>query len=261
MLVCLPVSVSVLCLFVVGLYTVFRTAFSVPVARFTLPFCVRFSCSASHVFAFGKNLSCVRGSCRLTPNMTRKPPDAPSAPAPAGASVASAPAGRARRKHPAGPGRPRLGESERRTVTVALTLTPAERAEAEARARAAGLRLAPYLRACAGLDGPAGGDPAALASSPGPAGVERLALLREAVRQLGKVGSNVNQIARAANAALLADEPVAPQLAAATSALAALRAALADLREWPSIKVSTPAERGAAPRAAALEPGSRRGRR
>jgi hypothetical protein len=142
---------------------------------------------------------------------------------------------------------------------VALTLTPTERAEAERRAAAAGLRLAPYLRQAA-LGGPAGGDPAALASPTGPAQVERLALLREAVRQLGKVGSNVNQIARAANAALLADEPVRPQLAAAEAALLTLRDALADLRQWPGIKTSTPAERGAAPRAGALEPGTRRGR-
>lgn len=191
--------------------------------------------------------------------MTRKPPSAPAAPAPAGASGASAADGARRRKHPAGPGRPRLSESERRTVTVALTLTPTERAEAEQRAAAAGLRLAPYLRQAA-LGGPPGGDPAAPASSPGPAQVERLALLREAVRQLAKAGSNVNQIARAANAALLADEPVRPQLAAAEAALADLRAALAQLREWPGIKTSTPAERGA-PGAAALEPGGgRRGR-
>ncbi len=192
--------------------------------------------------------------------MTRKTPAArPPAPAPAGASAASAAGGARRRKHPAGPGRPRLSESERRTVTVALTLTPAERDEAERRAAATGLRLAPYLREAA-LGGPPGGDPAALASSHGPAQVERLALLREAVRQLAKAGSNVNQIAHAANSALLAGEPVAPQIAAAEAALADLRAALADLRQWPGIKTSIPAERGA-PRAAALEPGAARRRR
>ena len=193
--------------------------------------------------------------------MTRKTPSAPAAPAPAGASGASAAGGARRRRHPAGPGRPRLAPDERRTVTVALTLTPAERAEAERRASAAGLRLAPYLRACAGLGGPPGGAPAAAPAIPGPADVERLALLREAVRQLAKAGANVNQIARAANAALLADEPVRPQIAAAEDALADLRAALAQLREWPGIKTSIPAERGAAPRAGALEPGGARRRR
>ena len=195
---------------------------------------------------------------RLPPIMNRKAASEPPAPAPAG-SGAALPA-RSKRQRKPGPGRPRLAESEARTVSVTLTLTEAEAELARKRAAAAGLRLRPYLRACAGLSGPQGGDPAAPAPSIGAAEVERLALLREAVRQLGKAGSNVNQIAHHANIEAAAGRAVAPALAGSAEALVALRDALAELRLWPGIRVSLPSDRAGSAGPPVRRGGKRRGR-
>lgn len=136
------------------------------------------------------------------------------------------------RKRRPGPGRPRLDERERRTVRLTVRLTERELSVATERAAAVGLRLRAYLRACA-LEG---GDPAVSTPSSGAAQIERLALLRDALRHLAKAGSNVNQIARHANRAALEDKPVPPVLAAAAEALAELRAALVELRTWPALR-------------------------
>ena len=142
---------------------------------------------------------------------------------------------------------------ERRTVTVAISLTETERVEALRRATAVGLRLAPYLRACAGLWRAVDCESDSDSRSVGPEEVERLALLREALRQLARAGSNCNQIAHAANAAALQGKPMGPVLAGTEAALADLRAALSELRTWPGLRLarraraSVPPERGTDP--------------
>jgi hypothetical protein len=85
----------------------------------------------------------------------------------------------------------RSGSEKRQRRAVSIRLLPDELAAIAERARAAGLSFAGYLRACAlGSAGPR-------ARRSPPINAE---LLAHAVAALNKVGSNLNQIARALNA-------------------------------------------------------------
>lgn len=85
--------------------------------------------------------------------------------------------------------RARSGSQKRqRQRVVSVRLTEAEYEALQERARLCGLAVGAYVRACAFGDT----GPRALRAPP----VER-ELLAAAVAQLGKLGSNVNQIARA----------------------------------------------------------------
>ena len=81
-------------------------------------------------------------------------------------------------------------EKRRAAKTVSARLTPAEYAEIEERASRSGLTLSAFSRAC-------------LLGAPGPRAKRRPSierrLLSEATSELNKVGSNINQIARALN--------------------------------------------------------------
>ena len=168
------------------------------------------------------------------------------------------------RRRRAGPGRPRLNAHERRTVHVTLTLTETEADAARERAAAVGLRLRPYLRQAA-LGDPVGGDPAVQATdttgsserggaglrpaptlSAGAVAAERLALLRRIAGDLGKVGSNLNQLAHRANEARVADNNVGAVLAgqadALAKALADWRRTLREIQQWPGLRVTLPRE-------------------
>ena len=81
-------------------------------------------------------------------------------------------------------------EARQRAARVTVRFLPDEHAELEARASAAGLSPSAYLRACA--LGDAG--PRARRSPT----VER-SLAAQAIAELNKAGSNLNQIARAVN--------------------------------------------------------------
>jgi len=81
-------------------------------------------------------------------------------------------------------------EARQRAARVTVRFLPDEHAELEARAAAAGLSPSAYLRACA--LGDAG--PRARRSPT----VER-SLAAQAIAELNKAGSNLNQIARAVN--------------------------------------------------------------
>lgn len=81
-------------------------------------------------------------------------------------------------------------EARQRAARVTVRFLPEEHAELEARAAAAGLSPSAYLRACA--LGDAG--PRARRSPT----VER-SLAAQAIAELNKAGSNLNQIARAVN--------------------------------------------------------------
>lgn len=94
-------------------------------------------------------------------------------------------------------------------------MTPDERAELDKRADSAGLSVAAYLRAAAlGTAGPRA------ARKPPVAKQELVRVLA----QLGKIGSNVNQIARAVNSG---DDPngLADDIKAAVAAIAEMQAA------------------------------------
>lgn len=138
-------------------------------------------------------------------------------------------------------------------MTVAIALTEFEHAEALRRASAAGLRLAPYLRACAGLWRDEDGASTVRRISGGAEEVERLALLREALRHLARAGANCNQIAHAANVAALEGSQMGATLAGAEAALADLRVALSEVRNLPELRpaararISVSPERGRDP--------------
>ena len=112
----------------------------------------------------------------------------------------------------------RSGSQKRqRHRTIGVSVTPEEHAAIAVKARASGKSQAAYLRACA-LGSPG---PRARRSPP-----VNAALLALAVAQLNKAGSNLNQVARALNAAgatLAANE--------AFTALAETRAAVVQIRE------------------------------
>ena len=104
-------------------------------------------------------------------------------------------------------------EARQRAARVTVRFLPDEHAELEARAAAAGLSPSAYLRACA--LGDAG--PRARRSPT----VER-SLAAQAIAELNKAGSNLNQIARAAGFRnLQALQAGAPQAVPAVPAVAA----------------------------------------
>ena len=78
---------------------------------------------------------------------------------------------------------------EHRTQTAQLRLKPSEKREIDRRAKAAGLKRSQYLRR-AGLEW------------------EGPQVNRETYQELGRVGGNLNQLARAANAAARNGEPL-----------------------------------------------------
>ena len=81
--------------------------------------------------------------------------------------------------------RPRLGESERRTRTVGVRVTEAEAAELRERAQAARLSMGAYLRR------------RALGQRVRTAAERRLGAAE--LRELNRIGVNLNQMARAMN--------------------------------------------------------------
>ena len=86
--------------------------------------------------------------------------------------------------------RPRLGEEERRTRTVGVRVTAAEAAELRERAQAARLSMGAYLRR-RGL-----GQRVRMAAE--------LRLGAAELRELNRIGVNLNQMARAMNAGAVA---------------------------------------------------------
>lgn len=80
---------------------------------------------------------------------------------------------------------------ERRTAHFGLQLTPSERADLERRAEARGLLLAEFVRACCFLTPPKEAD----TPRRGTRDATGLALVAE----LGRVGNNINQLAKHAN--------------------------------------------------------------
>lgn len=115
------------------------------------------------------------------------------------------------------PPRRRSGSEKReRSASVLVRLTPDERARLEEAANRVGLTLASYAR-----QQTLGGVLPRAARRP-PVEARRLALILAA---LGKIGSNVNQIARAANQNMLSPNDLA-LLAEETAALRNVRGAL-----------------------------------
>lgn len=112
-------------------------------------------------------------------------------------------------------GRKRAPPDDLKDKRIALRLTVSDHATIDGKARAAGLSLGAYMRATA------------LGSS-GPRAVKRAPADRAAVArllgELGKLGSNVNQLAKWANTQQTA--PTAAQLGTMQADLAAMRAAL-----------------------------------
>jgi Mobilization protein NikA len=101
---------------------------------------------------------------------------------------------------------------ERRTAHFGFQLTPSERADLERRAEERGLLLADFVRACGLLNHGADEDAATRPRLP-----EATALLGE----LGRVGNNLNQLARHANMS-----GCLPEEEALREAIAELKAAL-----------------------------------
>lgn len=87
-------------------------------------------------------------------------------------------------------GRPQLPPAYRRTASILVRVSPAEHAAITARARETGRPVSRYLREVG-----VGLRPRV------PAGAANAA----AVRELGRIGNNLNQLAREANAGRLAD--------------------------------------------------------
>lgn len=104
-------------------------------------------------------------------------------------------------------------EARQRTGIIGFRATAAERAEIEAAAERVGLSLGSYIRACTLAK------PATRATRRPP--VERAALA-QLLAQLGKCGSNLNQIARVLNSG--GDEPEG-----IPAAIGDFRAACADI--------------------------------
>lgn len=98
-------------------------------------------------------------------------------------------------------------ENRERNKQVFLRVTEAEKADIEARAERAGLSVGGYLRALAfGANTP---QPRAARRPP----VEKETLVR-LLGELGKIGSNLNQTARALNQGAGFDAPIFAELAA-----------------------------------------------
>lgn len=81
-------------------------------------------------------------------------------------------------------------EKRKRGTSIGVRMTPEERAEVDRRADAAGLSVAAYLRACAL------GDAGPRATRKPPVAKQEMVRI---LGQLGKIGSNLNQLARAVN--------------------------------------------------------------
>jgi len=113
------------------------------------------------------------------------PPDAPRDPGATG----EAPAGKQRRRAP-WRGRKRVEEVEAKEKFIAVRVTAGDRERIAARAQESGLKIGGYLRALA-------------LGSAGPRAVKRPRVEREQLAQLlgeiGKLGSNVNQLAKWSN--------------------------------------------------------------
>ncbi len=113
-------------------------------------------------------------------------------------------------------------EKRQRNKTVHIRLTDAEHAALLAAADNVGLTLGAYMRATA-------------LGSPGPRAARKPPVVREELvrilSQLGKIGSNVNQIARAVNSG---DDPngLSDDIKAAVVALAEIHAAAAHALGW-----------------------------
>jgi hypothetical protein len=116
-------------------------------------------------------------------------------------------------KAPAAPPKRSGSEKRQRTASILVRLTAEERAAIEAAASRAGLTLASYAR------GQMLGGPQPRAARRPPVETRQLARI---LGELGKIGSNINQLARAGNIGLLnaADRG---ELQAETQALRALR--------------------------------------
>lgn len=113
-------------------------------------------------------------------------------------------------------------EKRQRTKDVRVRLTPEEYDRVKLAADNTGLALGAFARACM-LDGPG---PRATRKPP----VAKQELVR-ILGQLGKIGSNVNQIARAVNSG---DDPngLSDDIKAAVVAIAEIHAAAANALGW-----------------------------
>lgn len=110
-------------------------------------------------------------------------------------------------------------EKRQRGKAISVRLLPDEDTALRAKAEASGLSLGAYLRACSvGQPGPR-----AQRSPP-----VNAVLLGQAVAQLNKAGSNLNQIAHAMNADRLAGRM--PSAAVSLETLGEVRAAVAEIR-------------------------------
>lgn len=96
-------------------------------------------------------------------------------------------------------------QTRQRVKSVNVALTPEERRTVEDKAARAGLSLSGYARAC-------------LLGESGPRAVRRppveLQLLGKAIAELNKIGSNINQVAHAANMGRILDNVMLSRLAA-----------------------------------------------
>lgn len=113
-------------------------------------------------------------------------------------------------------------EKRRRGDTITVRVTPDERATIDERSMEQGLTIGAYMRAAALGD-------------PGPRAKPRIPvdakLLRRLLGEVGRVGNNLNQIAKRLNSG----HQVAPkELAAALEAQEALRAAILHILEAPA---------------------------
>lgn len=125
---------------------------------------------------------------------------------------------------PAVPSPARRGTEQRlRRVQVGVRLSVDEKALVDTHAAASGLTAPDFLRR-AGLGG------RARLRTPAETGDRAVAAaLRIVAGQVGKVGNNLNQVAHAANIAVLAGEAASPDMAALSEVAAALDGLRTDL--------------------------------
>ena len=114
--------------------------------------------------------------------------------------------------------------NRRRRCQVGIRLTAAERAMVDERAAAAGIGAADYLRR-AGL-----GTGARLRRPAPTVAQAMLDALHAIAGQAASIGNNLNQVARAANAAVKAGDVPSPDVSAVRGVEAALNGLRADLR-------------------------------
>ena len=111
---------------------------------------------------------------------------------------------------------PENGPAERLTAQIRFSVTPAHRARLLAEAQAQGVRLSTWIREQL---------PASSAGSAAkPRAAKRPATSPELVRQVARIGNNLNQLARAGNRGFSSADfwPVMRELGAIRDALAAL---------------------------------------